>query len=73
LHDSITAERQGVPALGVMTSRFVSAAEMMAKVLGMPAYKFVVIGHPISNASDEQLAAYARATVEQARGLLLRG
>jgi hypothetical protein len=56
-----------------MTARFVSAAEMMAKVLGMPAYKFVVIDHPISNASDEQLAEYARATVEQARGLLLRG
>jgi len=56
-----------------MTARFVSAAEMMAKVLGMPDYKFAVIGHPISNASDEQLAEYARATVEQARGLLLRG
>jgi hypothetical protein len=56
-----------------MTARFVSAAEMMAKVLGMPGYKFVVIGHPISNASDEQLAEYARATVEQARPLLVRG
>jgi hypothetical protein len=55
-----------------MTTRFVSAAEMMCRVLGMPDYKFAVIGHPISNASDEQLGAYARATVEQARGLLLR-
>lgn len=61
-----------MPALGVMTSRFVSAAELMCKVLGMPDYKFAVIGHPISSASDEQLAAYARATVEQARQLLLR-
>ena len=43
--------------------RFVSAAEMMCRVLGMPDYKFAVIGHPISNASDEQLAEYARATV----------
>jgi hypothetical protein len=55
-----------------MTARFVSAAEMMCRVLGMPGYKFVTIGHPISNASDEQLAAYARATIEQARPLLLR-
>jgi hypothetical protein len=55
-----------------MTERFVSAAEMMRRVLGMPDYKFAVIGHPISNASDEQLAEYARATVEQARRLLLR-
>ena len=56
-----------------MTERFVSAAEMMCRVLGMPGYKFAVIGHPISNASDEQLAEYARATIAQARRRLLRG
>jgi len=56
-----------------MTQRFVSAAAMMARVLGLPDYKFAVIGHPISNASEAQLADYARATIEQARGLLLRG
>ncbi len=55
-----------------MTTRFVSAAEMMCRVLGMPDYKFAVIGHPISNASDEQLANYACATIEQARRLLLQ-
>jgi hypothetical protein len=71
LHDAITAERQGVPAIGVMTTRFVSAAEMMCRVLGMPNYKFVVIGHPISSASQEMLALYARATIGQARQLLL--
>ena len=55
-----------------MTERFVSAAEMMCRVLGMPDYKFAVIGHPISNASENQLAEYARATVEQERGFLLQ-
>jgi hypothetical protein len=55
-----------------MTSRFVSAAELMSRVLGMPDYPFAVIEHPISSASDEQLAARARATIEQARHLLLR-
>jgi hypothetical protein len=66
------AERQGVPAIGVMTSRFVSAAELMARVLGLPGYRFAVIGHPISSASDSELEAYARETIVQARGLLLR-
>ena len=65
------AERAGVPAIGVMTTRFVSAAEMMRRVLGMPDYKFVVIDHPISSASEPELARYARATIEQARGLLV--
>ena len=55
-----------------MTSRFVSAAELMCQVLGMPDYKFAIIDHPISSASDEQLAEYARATIEQARQLLLK-
>jgi hypothetical protein len=55
-----------------MTERFVSAAELMCRVLGMPDYKFAVIGHPISSASDDGLAQYARATIEQARKLLLR-
>ena len=55
-----------------MTSHFVSAAELMARVLGMPGYKFAVIDHPISSASDERLAAYARATITQACDLLLR-
>ena len=61
-----------MPAFGVMTARFASAAELMARVLGMPGYEFVVIGHPISSASDETLADYARTTVEAARRLLLR-
>jgi transaldolase len=55
-----------------MTTRFVSAAELMCRVLGMANYKFAVIDHPVSSASDERLAEYARSTVEQARALLLR-
>ena len=61
-----------VPAIAVMTTRFVSAAELMSRVLGMPGYMFAVIGHPVSSATNEQLAAMALATVDQAKGLLLR-
>ena len=61
-----------MPAIGVMTARFVSAAELMCRVLGMAGYEFVVIGHPISSASDAELAGYARTTIEQAKRLLLK-
>jgi hypothetical protein len=44
----------------------------MCRVAGMPGYKFAIIGHPISSASDERLAEYARMTVEQAAHLLLQ-
>jgi hypothetical protein len=73
LHDAIAAERQGIPAIGVTTTRFINAAEMMCRMLGMLNYKFVAIGHPISSASQETLAEYGRHIVEQASQLLLRG
>jgi hypothetical protein len=53
-----------------MTTQFVSAAELMSRVLGMPGYAFAVIDHPVSSATDDGLAAMARATIEQARDLL---
>ncbi len=56
-----------------MTERFVSAAELMSRVLGMPGYAFAVIGHPVSSASDEALSQMARAAIEQARGLWFQG
>ena len=55
-----------------MTERFATATALMCRVLGMPEYKFITIPHPISSASDDQLAEYARTTIEQARQLLLR-
>ena len=60
----------GVPAIAVMTTRFVSAAELMSRVLGMPGFAFAVIDHPVSSASDQALAAMAQATIGQARDLL---
>ena len=56
-----------------MTTRFVSAAQLMSRVLGMPGYGFAVIEHPISSASDARLEALARATMEQLPKLLLKG
>jgi hypothetical protein len=54
-----------------MTTRFVSAAALMSRVLGMPGYAFAVIDHPVSSATDAGLATMAQATIEQARALLL--
>ena len=67
----MTAERQNVPALAVMTERFVSAAELMARVLGMPGYPFVQIPHPVSSAGDDGLRDRARIAADGVRRLLL--
>jgi hypothetical protein len=58
--------------MAVMTTRFVTAAEMMARVLGFPSYKFAIIAHPISSATDETLREMAAAAAAQARRLLLQ-
>ena len=61
----------GTPAVGVMTSNLVSAAELMAKVLGMPSYAFAIIDHPVSSASDVELEAKALQTMAAIDELVL--
>ena len=56
-----------------MTQRFASAAELMSRVLGMPDYRFAVIGHPVSSATDDDLKAMARRAIEQGLKLLTQG
>jgi hypothetical protein len=57
--------------MAVMTTRFVSAAELMARVLGFPGYAFAVIAHPLSSAGDDALREMAATAATQARRLLL--
>lgn len=59
--------------MAVMTTRFVSAAELMARVLGFAGYQFAVIPHPISSANDTALRDMAAAAATQARDLLIQG
>jgi hypothetical protein len=67
----VTAERLGVPAIGVMTERFASAAELMARVLGFPGYGFATIAHPISSATDADLRDMAAIAVTEVLRLLV--
>ena len=53
-----------------MTTKFVSAADLMARVLGADGYRYVTIEHPISSASDEALAASAAKTLDEGRAIL---
>lgn len=61
----------GTPAVAVMTTKFVSAADLMARVLGMPDYKFAIIDHPVSSASDAELESCALTTLDAIQDLIL--
>ena len=71
MHDAITSERRGTPAVGVRTTGFVDAAEIMARACGLPGYRFVVIEHPVASATDDQLRERAQVAVEAGVELLL--
>ena len=53
-----------------MTTKFVSAADLMSRVLGADGYRYVVIEHPISSASMEALAERARKAVADSVAIL---
>ncbi len=54
-----------------MTSQFVGAAELMARVLGADGHPFVVIDHPISSASPDELSARALEAVADSIEILV--
>ncbi len=59
-----------MPSVGIMTEKFVSAAELMSRVLGAPGHRFVTIPHPISSATTEELAAAARSAANEIAEIL---
>lgn len=61
-----------MPAIGVMTDRFVTAADEMRRVLGRPDYPFAVVEHPISSATDEALARRAQAALDAGLAFITR-
>lgn len=69
----MAGEKLGVPSLGVMTEKFVSSAELMARVLGAPGFRFAVIEHPMSSATDDLLAERAREALKRGLALLVEG
>ncbi len=63
VHDLVRLERQGIPTAGVGTEPFVDEALEQARLLGMPAYRMVLIPHPVQLLSLEQLEARADAAM----------
>lgn len=70
MHDALAAEQRGIPAVAVMTDRFVPTALAVAELNGIPDYPYVVIPHPIANNSDEDLRVKAEAVIGRVIALL---
>jgi hypothetical protein len=57
-------EIQGLPAVTVASSEFGEAAEVQRKALGMAGARYVLVDHPIQDATDEEMRGKARAAIE---------
>jgi hypothetical protein len=70
--DAINFEKQGVPAVAVVTEPFIRTAQAVAEMNGIPDYPFVVVPHPFG--SLDEAGVHARADAALARiEALLRG
>jgi hypothetical protein len=57
VRDSIALERLGVPAACIITTEFVQETALTRAALGMPGLRPVVIDHPVSSITAEEIAA----------------
>ena len=65
MHDAIELEARGVPTAVIVTSEFVREAQVQREALGMTGVVPVVIEHPLSSLTDEEIAARAAAALPQ--------
>ena len=57
VHDTIEFEKRGIPAAVVITEAFRNAALFQFRSKGMEGHPFVVMPHPISNLTADEMRA----------------
>jgi hypothetical protein len=65
MHDAIELEARGIPTAVIVTSEFVREAKVQREALGMTGVVPVVIEHPLSSLTDEQIRARVAAALPQ--------
>lgn len=65
MHDNIWFEIQGIPAVAVASSEFGEAAQAQRKALGMNGARYVLVPHPIQDATDDEMRAKAGQVMDQ--------
>lgn len=69
MHDGISLESLGVPTAVIVTSTFLHEAKVQREALGMMGIVPVVIDHPLSSISEEEIRARAAQALAQALGV----
>lgn len=70
MHDGIELESLGRPTAVIITREFVSESATQRAALGMTGLEPVVVDHPLSSCTDEEVRVRARQAAEQVKHLL---
>ena len=73
MHDGISFEQLGKPALVICTHPFEVTGRNIARALGIPDYPFAMVDHPIGSRTLDELKDRARSAFEQGLGILTVG
>ncbi len=65
MHDGISLEALGVPTAVIVTTEFVHEAKVQRAALGMKEIVPVVIQHPLSSLTEEEIKARAASALPQ--------
>ncbi len=55
IRDAVTFEKRGIPTAAIVTTEFVRETELTCLTLGMPDFEPVVIDHPVSSITPEEI------------------
>ena len=69
MHDGCSLESLGVPTAVIVTTQFLHEARVQREALGMQGLVPVVIQHPLSSLSDEEIRGRAAQALEQVVGV----
>jgi hypothetical protein len=65
VHDAVEAELAEVPAVAICTAQFRQGAEAVARMRGLPEYRFAVVDHPLGVLDGEELRERAEQALPQ--------
>jgi len=73
MHDTVELESRGLPTALIITAEFQLEAQVQRDALGMAAIDPVVIEHPLSSLTDDEISQRAAQAVPQIKSVWLTG
>ena len=73
MHDTVELETRGLPTALIITTEFQLEAQVQRDALGMSALDPVVIEHPLSSLTDDEIAQRAAQALPQIQSVWLTG